>query len=152
MDEHGVQLLEVTGFSRTTLADAVRNALMRAAQTLPPGQIQWVEKGETREIVDQGRVVGWQVIIRIGLSRSWAEGFAHRFVAHDHPITMHLFESPIYFHTCGSPIYLDSRWNGKGWEPVFVDARQDSPTEGEELKECPTCQRVIHLKDLQRSE
>jgi flavin-binding protein dodecin len=152
MDEHSVHLLEVSGFSTTTLADAVRNALMRAAQNLSPLEVQWVEKGETREIIDQGRVVGWQVTLKIGWSRSWAGGFAHRSIARDRLIHMHLFESPIYFHPCGYPIYLDRRWNGKGWEAVFVDARQDSPTEGEEIKACPTCQRVISLEDLQRSE
>jgi flavin-binding protein dodecin len=64
MDEHGLQLLEVTSFS-TTVADAVHNALVSAAPLLP--HIQWVEKGDIHEIFDQGQQVGWQVTLRIGL-------------------------------------------------------------------------------------
>ena len=64
---------------------------------------------------------------------------------------MHLFEPPIQFHTCGYPIYLDRRWNGQGWEPVFVDAQQHSPTEGEVIRACPNCQAALHLKDIQRA-
>lgn len=67
MDEHCAQLQEITGFSTLTLADAIRNALVRAAQTVPPTQVQWVEKGETREMVDESGVVGWQVTLLIGV-------------------------------------------------------------------------------------
>jgi flavin-binding protein dodecin len=67
MDEYRLQLQEVTGFSTITLADAIRNALVRVAQTLPPIQVQWVQIGETREISDHGQVVGWHVTLLLGV-------------------------------------------------------------------------------------
>jgi hypothetical protein len=62
---------------------------------------------------------------------------------------MPMHESPIHFHTCGYPIYVDSRWNGRTWEPVFVDAKVASPTEGEAVKYCPACHSLLQLRDIQ---
>jgi hypothetical protein len=62
-----------------------------------------------------------------------------------------MVESLIYLHTCGYPIYIDRRWHDTTWEPVFVDARQDSPTEGEVVNECPGCKLPLQLAHEQRS-
>jgi flavin-binding protein dodecin len=67
MDEYHLQLQEITGFSTIALADAIRNALVRAAQTLPPTQVHWLQMGETREISDHGQVVGWHVTLLLGV-------------------------------------------------------------------------------------
>lgn len=64
MPEHVYELIEVVGSSKTTIEDAVQNALTKAAKSLDT--IRWFQVVETRGYVEKGKVAYWQVTLKIG--------------------------------------------------------------------------------------
>ncbi|MBN2516939.1 MAG: dodecin domain-containing protein [Deltaproteobacteria bacterium] len=64
MPEHVYELIEIVGSSKTSIEDAVQNALTRAAKTLET--IRWFQVVETRGYVENGKVSYWQVNLKIG--------------------------------------------------------------------------------------
>ena len=58
--------IELTGTSSVSIEDAIQNALTRAAKTVH--NMRWMEITETRGQVDKGRVVQWQVTIKVGFT------------------------------------------------------------------------------------
>ena len=58
--------IELTGTSAVSIEDAVQNALTHASKTVH--NMRWMEITETRGQVDKGKVVQWQVTIKVGFT------------------------------------------------------------------------------------
>lgn len=65
MSEHVYKMIEVTGSSTQSSDDAVRVALTKAAKTLR--NMHWFEVVDTRGHIEEGKVVHWQVTLKVGL-------------------------------------------------------------------------------------
>ena len=66
MSEHVYKLIELTGTSRTSVEEAVTNALARASKTVR--NMRWFEVLETRGMITDGKVDHWQVTIKVGFT------------------------------------------------------------------------------------
>ena len=66
MSEHTYQVTEIVGTSRTSIEEAVNNAVAKASQTLR--NLRWFEVVETRGVVENGRVGHWQVTLKLGFT------------------------------------------------------------------------------------
>lgn len=66
MAEHVYKVVELVGSSRTTIEDAVQNALTKAGESLR--NMRWFEVTETRGYIEDGRVAFWQVTIKLGFT------------------------------------------------------------------------------------
>jgi flavin-binding protein dodecin len=66
MREHVYKITELTGSSKSTIEDAVQNAIAKASRTIH--NLQWFEVTETRGHVVDGKVGHWQVTIKIGFT------------------------------------------------------------------------------------
>lgn len=66
MKDHVYKLIELTGTSTTSIEDAVSNALKRAHKTLK--KLSWFQVLETRGSIDKGKVLHWQVTLKIGFA------------------------------------------------------------------------------------
>jgi dodecin len=64
MDEHIYKLVELTGSSKTSIEDAIQNAITKAAQTLR--NVHWFQVVETRGYIENAKVDYWQVTIKLG--------------------------------------------------------------------------------------
>jgi dodecin len=64
MSEHIYKQIELTGTSKTSVEDAVQNAVTKAGQTLH--NIHWFQVIETRGYVENNKIDYWQVIIKRG--------------------------------------------------------------------------------------
>jgi dodecin len=64
MSNHVYRLSEVVGSSQTSIDDAIRTALRKAAQTVR--NIEWFETKEIRGQVVDGDVAYFQVTMKIG--------------------------------------------------------------------------------------
>ncbi len=64
MADHIYKVVEVVGSSRESIADAARNAVEKAGQTLR--NIEWFEIGNVRGHVVDGKVDHFQVTTKIG--------------------------------------------------------------------------------------
>ena len=62
--EHVYRSTELTGSSKTSVEDAVRNAISKASKTVP--NMRWFRVVETRGYIEEGNVSHWQVTIKIG--------------------------------------------------------------------------------------
>jgi flavin-binding protein dodecin len=65
MSEHVYKLIELTGSSSQSSDDAVRVALNKAANTVR--NMHWFEVSETRGHIEDGKVMHWQVTLKVGL-------------------------------------------------------------------------------------
>ena len=65
MSEHVYKLIELTGSSTQSSDDAVRVALSKASETLR--NMHWFEVTETRGHIEEGKVMHWQVTLKVGL-------------------------------------------------------------------------------------
>jgi flavin-binding protein dodecin len=65
MSEHVYKQIELTGSSPQSSDDAVRVALTKATKTLR--NIHWFQVVETRGHVEDGKILHWQVTIKVGL-------------------------------------------------------------------------------------
>lgn len=66
MSEHVYKKIELTGSSKTSIEDAVQNALARASQTVR--QMRWFEVVETRGYIEDNSLAYWQVTIKVGFT------------------------------------------------------------------------------------
>ncbi|NKE68444.1 dodecin domain-containing protein [Ramlibacter sp. RBP-2] len=66
MSNHVYKTLELTGSSTTGIEDAVNTAIAKAHETVR--NMQWFEVVETRGHIQDGKVVHWQVTIKIGFT------------------------------------------------------------------------------------
>lgn len=64
MSDHVYRLTEVVGSSSTSVEDAIRTAIRKAAQTVR--NIEWFEAQEVRGQVVDGDVAYFQVRVKIG--------------------------------------------------------------------------------------
>ncbi|HYQ37773.1 dodecin family protein [Pseudomonas sp. MAP12] len=63
-DNHVYKKIELVGSSRTSIEDAINNALAEAAKTVH--NMDWFEVVETRGHIANGKVAHWQVTVKIG--------------------------------------------------------------------------------------
>jgi flavin-binding protein dodecin len=66
MQDHVYKMIELAGSSETSIEDAIQNAITRAAKTLH--DLRWFEVVETRGQIENGRVVHYQVVIKVGFT------------------------------------------------------------------------------------
>lgn len=66
MSDHIYKKLELTGSSKVSIEDAVKNAVSRAAKTIR--NMRWFEVVETRGHIDDNQVAYWQVTIKVGFT------------------------------------------------------------------------------------
>jgi flavin-binding protein dodecin len=66
MSEHVYKMLELTGSSTTSIEDAVKNAIRKAAKTVR--RMQWFQILETRGHIEDGDVLHWQVTVKVGFT------------------------------------------------------------------------------------
>ena len=64
MPDHVYKMLELTGTSPDSIEKAVSNAVERAAKTVR--NMRWLQVVETRGQIENGKVVQWQVGVKIG--------------------------------------------------------------------------------------
>ncbi len=64
MTDHVYRLSEIVGSSQTSVEDAVRNAITKAARTVR--NIDWFETTQIRGQVVDGEVAYYQVVLKVG--------------------------------------------------------------------------------------
>jgi dodecin len=64
MSDHVYRLSEIVGSSETSVDDAIRRAIRKAAETVR--NIDWFEVGQIRGHVEDGDVAHVQVVLKIG--------------------------------------------------------------------------------------
>ncbi len=62
--DHVYKQVELTGSSKTSLEDAIQNAITKAAKTLR--NVHWFQVIDTRGYIENGKVDYWQVTIKLG--------------------------------------------------------------------------------------
>lgn len=66
MKDNVYKIIELTGTSTKSIEDAVTNAIHRADQTLK--HLSWFEVVETRGTINKGKILHWQVTIKVGFA------------------------------------------------------------------------------------
>lgn len=66
MTDHVYKSVELTGSSTTSIEDAIKNAVSRAAKTVH--NMRWFEMVGVRGHIDEGAVAHWQVTLKIGFA------------------------------------------------------------------------------------
>lgn len=66
MSDHIYKKIELTGSSSVGLQQAIENAVEKASKTIQ--NMRWFEVVETRGHIDNGKVVHWQVTIKVGFA------------------------------------------------------------------------------------
>jgi hypothetical protein len=66
MSDHVYKHIELTGSSPTSMEDAIRNAVARAAKTVRA--MHWFQVTDTRGYLEDGKVAHWQVTIKVGFT------------------------------------------------------------------------------------
>jgi flavin-binding protein dodecin len=66
MQDHVYKMIELAGSSETSIEDAIQNAITRAAKTLHG--LRWFQVVETRGHIENGRVVHYQVVVKVGFT------------------------------------------------------------------------------------
>ena len=64
MSEHVYKKVEITGSSKTSIEDAVQNAIQQCSKTIR--NMNWFEIVETRGQIEGDKVTYWQVTIKVG--------------------------------------------------------------------------------------
>jgi dodecin len=60
------KIIEITGTSTTSIEDAVDKGIKRAHRTVK--KLSWFQVVEVRGSIDKGKVLHWQVTIKVGFS------------------------------------------------------------------------------------
>ncbi|MBD9413502.1 dodecin domain-containing protein [Pseudomonas sp. PDM16] len=63
-DHHTYKLIDLVGSSKTSIEDAINNALAECAKSVR--NMDWFEVTETRGHIENGQVAHFQVSIRVG--------------------------------------------------------------------------------------
>jgi dodecin len=66
MSDHVYKMVELVGFSETSIEDAVQTAIKRADQTLR--NLHWFEVVQTRGHIENGEVRHYQVVLKAGFT------------------------------------------------------------------------------------
>jgi dodecin len=66
MPNHVYKSIELTGSSTTSIDDAVRTAIDRAARTIR--NMRWFELLETRGYMEDNKIAYWQVTVKISFT------------------------------------------------------------------------------------
>ena len=66
MNDHVYKQIELTGSSKTSVEDAIQNAITKASATLH--NLHWFQVVDTRGYLDKGNVDYWQVTIKLGFT------------------------------------------------------------------------------------
>ncbi len=66
MSDHVYKHIEITGTSSTTMEDAIKNAVARAAKTVK--NMRWFVVIDSRGTIEDGQVDRWQVTVKIGFT------------------------------------------------------------------------------------
>ena len=66
MSDHVYKIVELVGSSPTGIEDAIQRAIARASSTID--NIRWFEVLETRGHVEGGKVLHYQVTIKVGFT------------------------------------------------------------------------------------
>ena len=66
MSEHVYKVVELVGSSKTSIEEAVQNAIGKAAESLR--NLRWFEVAETRGYIEDGKVAYWQVTVKVGFT------------------------------------------------------------------------------------
>ena len=66
MDEHVYKKIEIAGSSRSSVEDAIENAITIASKTIQ--NMRWFEVVETRGYIENNKVAYWQVTIKVGFT------------------------------------------------------------------------------------
>jgi flavin-binding protein dodecin len=66
MPDHVYKKIELTGSSPVSIQAAIENAISKAAKTIH--DMRWFEVVETRGHIEEGKIMHWQVTIKIGFS------------------------------------------------------------------------------------
>ena len=66
MTDHVYKIVELVGSSPTSIEDAIQGAIARASSTID--NIRWFEVTETRGHVEGGKVLHYQVTIKVGFT------------------------------------------------------------------------------------
>jgi flavin-binding protein dodecin len=64
MDEHIYKQVELTGSSKTSIEEAIQNAITKASKTLR--NVHWFQVVDTRGYIENSKVSYWQVTIKLG--------------------------------------------------------------------------------------
>jgi len=64
--DHVYKILELVGSSETSIEDAIKNAISRAAKTVR--EMKWFEVTQTRGHIENGAVRHYQVTLRVGFT------------------------------------------------------------------------------------
>jgi flavin-binding protein dodecin len=64
MSDHVYKQVELTGSSKTSIEDAVQNAITKASKTLR--NLNWFQVVETRGYIEKDKVAYWQVTVKLG--------------------------------------------------------------------------------------
>jgi flavin-binding protein dodecin len=66
MPNHVYKSIELTGSSTTSIEDAVRTAVDKAAKTIR--NMRWFELVETRGYMEEGKIAYWQATVKISFT------------------------------------------------------------------------------------
>lgn len=66
MSDHTYKKIELVGSSRSSIEEAVENALARAKKTIR--NMRWFEIVETRGHIEKGKIDHWQVTLKVGFT------------------------------------------------------------------------------------
>jgi flavin-binding protein dodecin len=66
MSDHTYKIIELVGSSKTSIEEAIQNAIAKAATTIR--DIRWFEVVETRGYVENGTVAYYQVTLKLGFT------------------------------------------------------------------------------------
>ena len=64
MNDHVYKQVEITGSSKTSIEEAVQNAVAKAGKTLH--NLHWFQVTDTRGYVENSRIDYWQVTVKLG--------------------------------------------------------------------------------------
>ncbi|MBW7973999.1 dodecin [Bradyrhizobium sp. BR 10289] len=64
--DHVYKILELVGSSETSIEDAIKNAISRAAKTIR--EMKWFEVVQTRGHIENNTVGHYQVTLRVGFT------------------------------------------------------------------------------------
>jgi len=66
MPDHVYKHIELTGSSKTSIEEAIQNAVVKANQSVR--NMRWFEMVDLRGHIDNGIVSYWQVTIKVGFT------------------------------------------------------------------------------------
>ena len=66
MDEHVYKMIELTGSSKVSTEEAVKNAITKAAESVH--NIRWFQIIDSRGYIEDNAVSYWQVTVKIGFT------------------------------------------------------------------------------------